>query len=222
IRTDNHWVPDTCRSIAGAEGRCLSECLPEVSSQPLLPQSTCAPGSKCVPCYDPTSSNPTAPTHACELGCDKPRETPVILTCPRTGRAGLDRSRLDACSPACGGAHCLPAQYVPADEQKLLAPCPGGFCAPDPIIESDNHWIPSFCRSIAGAEGRCLSTCLPEVSSQPLLPQSTCSADERCVPCYDPTSSDPTASTHACELACDQPREPPAILTSPSTAPPPL
>jgi hypothetical protein len=217
IKTDNNWVPATCTSIAGAEGRCLSTCLPEVSSQPLLPQSTCATNERCVPCFDPTNGD--ADTHACEIACDKPVAPPVVLTCGWSGPPVIDPSLLPACSPACGGAHCLPAAYVPGDAAKLLATCPGGYCTPDPIIRTDDNWIPATCTSIAGAEGRCLSTCLPEVSSQPLLPQSTCQTGEKCVPCYDPTNGD--APTGACTInpTCDQPAKPPVVLTCPWNGP---
>src|SRR5262249_23787693 len=160
--TDNHFVPTSCVSVAGAEGRCLSSCLPPIAAQAaLLPRSTCADGEKCAPCFDPTAADPTAPTGACGLGCDAPRKEPVILSCPWDARAGLDPSVLPQCDPPCAGSHCLPAEFVPEAERGLLATCPGGFCAPDPVIQSADNFVPEECFSIAGVEGRCLSTCLP-------------------------------------------------------------
>ena len=48
---------------------------------------------------------------------------------------------------------------------------------------------------IAGAEGRCLSTCLPAIASEAeLLPQSVCPTGTRCAPCYNPTAADPIVS----------------------------
>jgi hypothetical protein len=221
IASDNHYVPPTCTSIAGAEGRCLSTCLPMIAAQAdLLPQSTCATGTKCAPCYNPTAADPTMQTQACSLACDKPTQPPVILMCPWTGPAVLDPMQLPDCSPACTGAHCLPSQFVPTADQALLAGCTGGFCTPDPLISTANNFVPPTCTSIAGAEGRCLSDCLPLISQLgSLLPQSTCGANEHCAPCYNPTATDPTAPTQACSLGCDKPAKPPVILTCPWTGP---
>jgi hypothetical protein len=206
--------------VAGAEGRCLSTCLPSVAAlAEFLPATGCPAGTKCAPCYDPTSSDPTAPTGACSLGCDAPKQPPLELSCPWTGTAVIDPARLPACAPACGGAHCLPERFVPADQRDLLAPCPDGFCTPDPLIQTANNYVPPTCTSIAGAEGRCLSECLPDVAGQPLLPQSTCAPGHRCVPCFDPTSSDPTAATGACSLSCDAPAQPPVVLSCPWDGP---
>jgi hypothetical protein len=220
IASANNYVPQSCTSIAGSEGRCLSTCLPGVAElADFLPAVGCPAGTKCAPCYDPTSPDPTAATGACSLGCDAPKQPPLVLSCPWTGPAVIDPARLPACDPACGGAHCLPDKFVPDDQRDLLAPCPGGFCAPDPLIQTANNFVPPTCTSIAGAEGRCLSTCLPDVAAQNLLPQSTCAANHRCVPCFDPTSGDPTAATGACSLACDMPHQPPVVLSCPWTGP---
>src|SRR5262249_11702016 len=162
-------VPKTCTSVAGAEGRCLSTCLPSVSSEAdLLPGDVCNTGEKCVPCFNPTASDPTAPTGACSLACDKPVNPPVTLTCPWTAPNVIDPSIFPACWPACGGAHCVPGSLVPASEQTLLAPCNGGkgFCAPDKIIAAGGEYVPKTCTSVAGVEGRCISACLPSVESQ--------------------------------------------------------
>jgi|GEM_PF-710542 len=222
IQSAGEGLPKTCTSVAGAEGRCLSTCLPAIASEAaVLPQDVCAADERCAPCYDPLAADPTKPTGACSLACDKPAKPPTVLTCPYTGAPIIDPSVFPACSPACGGAHCVPSSLVPAADQSQLATCPGGFCAPDSITQTGGLGVPPTCTSIAGAEGRCLSTCLPEVSSQAsLLPQSTCASDERCVPCYNPVASDPTAPTGACSLGCDKPTKPPVVLTCPWNGPP--
>jgi hypothetical protein len=159
-----------------------------------------------VPCYDPTSSNPTAPTGACNLACDQPVEDPVILSCPWTGPAVIDPAKLPGC---CTGAHCLPDQYVPAGEAGMLATCPGGRCTPDPFIVSGGEGMPPPCEAFAGtgAPGRCLSTCLPLIASRlGELEQDKCAAGDRCAPCADPFTG---ADTGACGIACDQPPQPP-------------
>jgi hypothetical protein len=221
IASGGDGLPPTCTSVAGAEGRCLSTCIPLVASETsVLPQATCASDERCAPCFNPTASDPTAPTGACSVACDEPAQPPTILSCPYTGPAIIDPTTFPACSPACGGAHCLPTALVPASQQSQLATCPGGFCAPDSLIASGGQAVPATCTSVAGAEGRCLSTCLPLVASEAnVLPQATCASDERCAPCYDPTAANPSAPTGACSIACDKPTQPPVVLTCPWTGP---
>jgi hypothetical protein len=130
------------------------------------------------------------------------------LTCPWTGPAVFDPAAFAACSPACGGAHCVPAGIVPLPEQSLLAACTDGLCAPDPLIATDGNYIPPSCVAFAGtgAEGRCLSTCLPGIAAQPSLEQSTCAAGDMCAPCTNPYTG---VSTGSCTTSCDAPAQPP-------------
>ena len=185
--------PDACRSVNDAEGRCLPACLPAVDAmKDLLPQDTCADTHLCVPCYDPTTSDSTG---ACELNGDTPTEPPVTF---------------DVC---CGGVGlCVPASLVPASQQSLLGQdtCAdsNSLCAPTDLL--DPTAIPADCDSIAGAEGRCLPACLPDVQAMSgMLPQDTCAATHLCVPCYDPLTSN---STGACELNGDTPTDPPVTF----------
>jgi hypothetical protein len=223
IASGGNFVPKTCTSIAGSEGRCLSTCLPSIAGQAnLLPKDVCGDGEKCAPCFNPTASDPTAPTGACSIACDKPANPPTLLTCPWTGPPVIDPSVLPACSPACGGAHCISKDYVPAAEQPLLAQCDGGkgFCAPDKIIAAGGNFVPKTCPSIAGVEGRCVSSCLPSVQAQAsLLPTTGCEAGEVCAPCFNPTATDWQAPTGACSIGCDKPVNPPTQLTCPWTGP---
>jgi len=224
IQSDGQGLPPTCTSVASAEGRCLSTCLPAVAAElDVLPQATCAADERCVPCYDPVAADPTTPTGACSLACDHPAQPPTVIQCPYTGAPIIDPTVFPACSPACGGAHCVPAALVPMADQSQLATCAGGFCAPDSITASAGEGVPPTCTSVAGAEGRCLSTCLPQIASEAdLLPQSTCAAGEKCAPCYNPIATDPTAATGACTLGCDAPAQPPTILSCPWNGPPVL
>ncbi|MFP6683782.1 MAG: hypothetical protein VB934_03680 [Polyangiaceae bacterium] len=134
--------------------------------------------------------------------------------CPHEGPPILDPSTLPSCpNTICGGgARCLPTSLVPSDFQSQLAACDDdNLCVPDPFIETGGNFIAPSCTSIAGAEGRCLSTCLPQIGKQAaMLPQSTCQVNEVCAPCYDPTSGEDTG---ACALSCDPgPSEPPVVL----------
>src|SRR5579859_6734603 len=52
IEAGGNFIPPTCTSLDGAEGRCLNEVIPQVAAQASqLPQSTCAVFEKCVPCF---------------------------------------------------------------------------------------------------------------------------------------------------------------------------
>ena len=222
IASGGEGLPPVCTSVAGSEGRCLSTCIPLVASETeVLPQGTCASTERCAPCFNPTATDPTSPTGACSVACDAPSKPPTILKCPYTGAPIIDPSDFPACAPACGGAHCLPTALVPTAEQGQLANCPGGYCAPDSLISSGGKAVPATCTSVAGAEGRCLSTCLPLVAANVQeLPQASCASDERCAPCFNPTATDPTAPTGACSIACDKPAKPPVVLTCPWSGPP--
>ncbi len=202
-------VPPTCKSVAGVEGRCLSTCLPAIAAEAdILPQSTCASGEVCAPCYNPTASDPDTPTGACSLGCDMPADPPTTLSCPWKGADVIDPSQLG--TPCCTGAHCLPAAYVPAAEQSELASCTDviggpGYCTPDPIIAAGGNYVPPTCDPFPGSdfEGRCLSLCLTSVDEQSAtLQQSTCASGELCAPCYDPFVG---TVTPACTTSCDKP-----------------
>ena len=53
-------VPPTCTSIAGAEGRCLNDAIPQVAAEASqLTQSTCQVFEKCVPCFSPIDGTKT-------------------------------------------------------------------------------------------------------------------------------------------------------------------
>ncbi len=132
--------------------------------------------------------------------------------CPHVGDPVLDPSSL----PSCEGfdtCRCLPSSLIPPDNLDDLADCDANNkCVPDLLIETGGNFIPETCESIAGAEGRCLATCLPAVADQAdLLPQSTCAAGERCAPCYDPFDA---TETGACRQSCDPgPTEDPVTFT---------
>ncbi len=126
------------------------------------------------------------------------------LPCPYDGPPVVEASDFPACpSDTCaGGAHCVPSSLVPAEQAALLGDCDAtSKCVPDPFIETMGNTIPATCSSFNGQEGRCLSSCIPQVAAQAdMLPQDVCNAFEVCVPCFDPFTQ---ASTGACELMCD-------------------
>jgi hypothetical protein len=133
--------------------------------------------------------------------------------CSNPGDAPIDPETLPEC-PNCtaGGAHCVPTSLVPPDAQSQLGDCDAtSKCVPDELIETNGLFVPTTCDSIFGAEGRCLSRCLPSVQEQEAqLPQDVCDPDDVCVPCYNPLNQ---MATGACALSCDPgPVEPPASL----------
>lgn len=206
IESGGAYVPPTCTSVAGVEGRCLSACIPQVyDNYGLLPQDTCDNNERCVPCISPIDNQPTG---ACEIAeCEGDGGggggTPTEPACPYTGPDLLDPSTLPACNLENGGeAHCLTTSLVPAEFAARLADCDAtSKCVPDDFIRTGGNFIPATCESVAGAEGRCLSMALPEVQEQAaLIPQATCSASEKCVPCFNPLDG---SDTGACRLSCD-------------------
>jgi hypothetical protein len=182
--------PVTCSSLAGAEGRCLAACLPPIAERAdELPQSACATGEVCAPCFDPFTGEETS---ACRVRGDAPTQSPVLFaTC-------------------CGGlGACVPPALVDGQEAAMLSAdsCAGAgeLCVPRAF--TDRAYVPPSCRSIGDAEGRCLPACLLEGLAQGAsLPQATCQSGELCAPCYNPQDGAPTG---ACALRGDAPREPP-------------
>jgi hypothetical protein len=184
IETGGNFIPPTCESIAGFEGRCLSECLPAVAEQAAqLPQSTCEPGQRCAPCYDPFDGTATG---ACTQSCDPgPVEPPGML-------------------PACcdGKGHCVPASVVPPDEamQLELDVCPMDMlCLPDGF--ADGTFVAQPCTTgtisfIFGSEyepGACLPDCLTAVDNF-LIGQDDCPDGYKCAPCLEPPGGNPSGA----------------------------
>jgi hypothetical protein len=216
--------PLACTAFGGA-GVCLSVCIPQVHANAgVLDADTCGGDALCVPCVNPADGMPTG---ACDLidlarcegdagdtpdpaACDDPATCAYDAGCP----AVIDPSGLVACGD---DAHCVDAAAVAAvdpDVVAQLAPCtdPSQVCVPDPFLRTGGKLVPATCDSIAGAEGRCLSTALPAIADRAgLLPQATCAASERCAPCFDPLDG---AATGACALSCD-----PGPARGPTTLP---
>lgn len=178
--------PIACRTAFEAEGRCLPECLPEIAEQVgSLRQSSCPTSMRCAPCFDPRTGEPTG---ACSLTRGDAPSEPAV--------------RFSRC---CGGdGLCVPsdelADFDPNSFARDTCEEPA-LCVPE-AFASDPRYVPPTCTLIAGAEGRCLSTCLPAIASElDRLPRATCSPTEVCAPCFDAFTGDPTG-------ACDTPGDP--------------
>jgi hypothetical protein len=195
IRTVGQFLLASCRSLGGAEGRCLSTCIPRVAEQlDVLPVDVCAEGERCTPCFDPITGEETG---SCGQACDPgPSQDPVVF-------------------PDCCGelGVCVPGSLVPEDQLDLLGSdsCTGegALCAPR-TMASDRSFVPATCSSLIDAEGRCLPACLPDVAAQAdRLPMTSCAAGELCAPCFDPLTG---AATGACSIADDAPAEDPVLF----------
>src|SRR6185295_4602839 len=113
----------------------------------------------------------------------------------------------------CGGiGSCVPRTLVPPDQIDQLGrdscTTSDSLCAPDELSSGTSR--PTTCSSIAGAEGRCLPACLPDIAAQAdRLPRDVCPTNHLCAPCYDPITG---ADSGACRLAGDMPVDPPYVF----------
>jgi len=183
IASAGEFVPTTCDSLLGAEGRCLSECLPRIGGQgDALPRSTCGPNERCAPCYDPFTG---VDTGACRVSCDPGPTRPPTMAATCCHEAG----------------HCISPETAGADAASLgMDTCAAGLlCAPDVLATHD--YVAMACQTglLAGIfgemykPGACLPDCLPAVSNF-LLGQDGCAAGYKCAPCLDPTTQMPSGA----------------------------
>lgn len=127
-----------------------------------------------------------------ECGMDIPVLTPEFL------------NALPAC---CGGAgRCIPpSPLVDEASKKNLKTCDdGGTCVPTGILRTGSEPLKT-CKSREEKPGVCVSTCIKSVERFKLiLPQDTCEAEERCVPCENNGNS-----TGLCDLGKKKDNAPP-------------
>ena len=182
-------IQPTCTSVNGAEGRCISSCVPLVATQAsLLPKDVCTGNDLCAPCYDPRTGEDTL---ACRQGCDPgPTQPPKVFAHCCSDR-GL----------------CVPPQLAGSQAGSLdKDTCTGDtLCAPTDL--TDPTFKPKHCDSIDGAEGRCMSTCIggAVARQKDRLPTQGCGQDEVCAPCFDPITGEDTG---ACSVNGDAPEQP--------------
>jgi hypothetical protein len=207
-------APKTCKSIAG-EGRCMSLCVPDVAKKKDLlnrgKSDECDEEERCVPCTNPLDGN--KPTGVCDIGKAKvcksngggdDDDDGDGATCPYKGEP-IDVSGF----PACGtGGRCVPEDAVSPAQRPSLERCAKGLCAPEKSVKARGMHLPTTCRSIAGAEGRCLSKVIKDIAAKAdRLSQDKCDANELCAPCFDPTDGKETGACSS--VTCDAPKEQP-------------
>lgn len=175
LLTGGNFTPITCEAAFGAEGRCLSACLPGVfETRDALARAGCPDTHRCVPCFDPFDGSDTG---ACEVGCDTgPTSPPTVL-------------------PSCCDdlAVCIPTDDVPPAGRPYFESCETGLCVPRPIAGNVGYVAPSCTvealrdRGEEQSRGICAHTCQAGLDDvRELLAQDDCEDEFLCVPCYDP------------------------------------
>jgi hypothetical protein len=132
--------------------------------------------------------------NTCVQDCLKPELLQLGVQCPDE----VCTAEARCLEPALLGA-------ITEEQLALLADCPDGLtkCVPAKFIETVNKFDLKNCTSVNGFEGRCVSSCLPSVAEQAaFLPVDVCELGEKCAPCFDPFTGEPTG---ACGLSCDDP-----------------
>jgi len=172
IKTGGKFIPPTCTSVNGEEGRCLSTVIPQVAAQAtLLPQDTCAATERCTPCYNPIDSTSTG---ACNLSCD-------------TGPTQPAKPFAQCCNAR---ARCVDTSLIPADQQSKLSQqecdqTPAqDLCVPVQIL--DNGPFPTCSASsflLGNYTGVCLSDCLDFGIQGLALARGSCDDHFKCAPC---------------------------------------
>jgi hypothetical protein len=210
-----------CKAVTNVEGRCFWPLAKDVvASYDLLKGATgdqCDAGMVCVPCKDPVSGEETGVCKVTAASGKKPCSTKTpggsesgtmpkagALSCPYTGTP-IDTSAFpqDSCA---AGLLCVSKDLVPADQVSQLPTCSKGLCAPKKSLAAAGMFVPKSCRSVGSREGRCLAAGLPAIAKQTTLPRAECDADEKCAPCFDPFTGEPTGACTS--VPCDKPAEP--------------
>ncbi len=138
----------------------------------------------------------------------------TVTAAPNQSVIQVPSTFLSCASGACQYAHCAPKELVSAEQQALLGLCADGvsYCVPDDFIATLGKFTLKTCNSVSGFEGRCISTCVPQVTKMAdVLPQDVCDETERCAPCYYPwpVGSGESDLTGACSAGVgDAPTEP--------------
>lgn len=151
----------------------------------------------------PAAKDKKAPT-------EKKDDPAANAACPYSGPPLVDVSGMAACR---SGGRCVPGSAVPKDQQAMLAACDGGFCVAEDLVAYAGKKLLTECKSVAGGEGRCMSRVFPGIDEQKdRLPQDACKETERCAPCFDPGTGEPTG---VCKLiTCDAPKLAPKVFAA--------
>ena len=188
IVSAGNYVPTTCASLDGAEGRCLNVVIPQVKAQAsMLTQDVCQAYEKCVPCYSPIDGSDTGACHqSCDPGPQKPKV--VFQDCCKMNNVEYGK--------------CVPKTVIPSALQSDLDndKCDNkdtDLCVPDENLAAT--FKPPACTGqglIGGSyTGVCLSKCLDFGFIQSLgISQGSCDDLHDCAPCTNPLTGQPTGA----------------------------
>jgi len=190
IASGGNFIPKSCDSVGGAEGRCLNVNIPQVDSQKArLPQGACDASEKCVPCFDPLDGKETG---SCKLSCDPGPQK------PKTTFKGC----CDADNGAPGRAKCVPETLVSEAQKASLGDddgvcAAGNLCVPNEMLTNPAYkgtpcqvnrlLLPSY-------TGVCLSDCLELPLEGLVVVKGNCQDGMRCAPCSNPINGQPTGA----------------------------
>ncbi len=182
LAAEGNYLPKSCTSIAGGEGRCISMVFPDIAAQKdSLPQDVCDANERCAPCWDPTNGMETG---ACtSVSCDSPKKPKVVFP--------------DCCMMR---GKCVPLTMIPKSEASSLASdtCDANAarCVPSEMLKTD--WVPPKCKGmglIGGYDGVCMSDCIPrDFLAQIGTSQGDCTKGFFCAPCKNPLDGTPTGA----------------------------
>jgi hypothetical protein len=188
IESGGQFIPPTCTSLDGAEGRCLNVAIPEVASEEsLLPQDVCQSYERCVPCYSPIDGTSTG---ACNLSCDPGPTKPAVTfqNCCTPSGASTTQGK------------CVPTSVIPSAEQSDLdqdeCTDSNSLCVPTEMLAA--NFTPPVCTAsglLGEYTGVCLSNCVDLGFLDELaVSEGTCDDIHQCVPCSNPLTGDPTGA----------------------------
>jgi hypothetical protein len=191
LATQGEFLLKTCTSLEGAQGRCVSTCVTQVSKQVnQLPKDVCADTERCAPCWSLVDGTDTG---ICRLGCD----------------TGPPANKVLYASCAAGRGVCVPQAAVPADLQGGVPQdtCASGhLCVPTEKAKDPLYTFPKCTPTSlggvlglanqAGQKGGCVPAYLVGSNSQ--LSVDGCASGDLCAPCTNPFSSPVNAPTGAC------------------------
>jgi hypothetical protein len=188
ITSAGNFVPATCTSLDGAEGRCLNVVIPQVKGQAAqLTQDVCAAFEKCVPCYSPLDGSDTG---ACKLSCDPGPTKPKVVFQNCCSQSNVFEGK------------CVPKSVIPASLQSNLGADKCANATTDLCVPTENlsaSFVPKSCTGqglIGGAyTGVCLSKCLQFGFIQSLgISQGSCDSVHDCAPCTNPLTGQATGA----------------------------
>jgi hypothetical protein len=164
VERGGNYVPKTCSSLGGSEGRCMNVGIPQIGQQSAqLPGDGCDPDERCAPCFDPRTGQDTGACHS--ASCDAPKQPKKVF------------------AQCCGSAgRCVPESVVPGSGSKLLTAdsCTGDtpLCAPGELV---GVTPPKSCTAALGLiTGICVSGCTLVIGD---LVQGDCPDGDMCTPC---------------------------------------